>query len=320
MPRTDFVSDLVDEIERYFEEHHVQYKQDASKGPVELLERYFYTAFKMITPCPRRVHYSAELETTLGTLDKGYVTPIETIRSRFERGTDLSEFLNEGTSDAKFNDGLLSDFGVHHFHLGTKAHPKARKVRRTRDLLFVHVQHFDACFLDVRKHPNNRDPGDFGWCDTDLLNIIDSNWPEVLEPYIIPGVKGNRLTGEQRKELRRKNVNVVWQVGGKAIAPPGGGLLADGSNAMCKWQAMKLLFQIREIEQIIKNHWDDCNVSLQGAGMDISDTAELRLVRIGGTNIAKTSLDSLTGDLSWSGWGIAEATSGTLIDWSFNRQ
>ena len=148
-----------------------------------------------------------------------------------------------------------------------------------------------------RSDPNRGDSADFGWSDVDLLNIIDSNWPEVLKPYIVPGVEGSTLTDAQRKELRRKNVNVVAQVGDKTIAPPGGGLLASGANLACKVQAMKLLFQIDRIEQTIQNCWDDCRLGLQRAGMDVSDTSDLQLVRVADANLLNTRPGSLTGTI-----------------------
>ena len=86
MRRTDFVSDLVQEIERYFDEHGIRYMRSEPTSPVALLERYFYSVVKMIDTRPRRVHCSAEFETTLRTLDRQYVTPIETIRNRLESG------------------------------------------------------------------------------------------------------------------------------------------------------------------------------------------------------------------------------------------
>ena len=318
--RPYFVSDLVDGIERYFEEQSIQHTLRGTSNPVDLLERYFYSLIKMLVPRPRNVHCSVEFHAKLGTLDGRYTIPIEAIRSRFEAGGDLAEFLSKKASDAHFNDGLLSDFGVHHFHLGAKSDPSGQHVQRTDDLLFVFVQPSDVYFLDVRKHPNSGDPSDYGWSDVDLLNIIDSNWPEALDPYIVHGVEGTTLTDEQRRELRRKNTNVVTQVGGKAIAPPGGGLLANRSNLKCKFLAMKLLAQLRQIEQIIENCWDDCMVQLQRAGVEVSDSAELRLVRVADTNLLHSELRRLTGDLSWSGWAIAEVTKGTLIDWSFECQ
>ena len=303
-----------------FDEQGIRHTRTGTSNPVDLLERYFYSFVKMIVPRPRRVHCSAEFHATLGTLDGRYATPIEAIRSRFEAGGDLAEFLSKKASDAHFKDGLLSDFGVHHFHLGAKSDPSGQHVQRTDDLLFVFVQPSDAYFLDVRNHPNSGDPADFGWIDIDFLNIIDSNWPEALEPYIVHGVEGSTLTDEQRRELRRKNANVVTQVGGKAIAPPGGGLLANRSNLKCKFQAMKLLAQLGQIEQIIENYWDDCTVELRRAGVEVSNSAELRLVRVADTNLPHSELRRLTGDLSWSGWAIAEVTRGTLIDWSFEYQ
>lgn len=319
MRRTDFVSDLVDGIERYFGKRGIRYTRSEPASPVALLERYLYSIVKMIDARPRRVHCSAEFETTLRTLDRQYVTPIKTIRDRLESGGDLSEFQSRRASEARFDDGLLSDFGVHHFHLGAKPHPGSRRVERTDVLLFVHVRPCDAYFLDVRKHPNRRDPTDFGWSDVDILNIIDSNWPEVLKPYIVAGVEGSTLTDEQREELRRKNVNVVTQVGDKTIAPPGGGQLANGTNLACKLQAMKLLSQIEHTEQVIEHCWDDCRLGLQHAGID-ADAAQLQLVRIADTNLPTAGLGALAGELSRSGWAIADATSGTLIDWSFEHE
>ena len=126
MRRTDFVSDLVGEIKRYFDAHGIRCTRGEPSSPVELLARYLYSVVKMIDARPRRVHCSAEFDTTLKTLDRQYVTPIEAIRDRLESGGDLCGFLSKRASDASFDDGLLSDFGVHHFHLGAKPGPGSR--------------------------------------------------------------------------------------------------------------------------------------------------------------------------------------------------
>ena len=317
MRRLNFVSDLVEGIERYFYEQGIKYPRSEPTQPEHLAERYYYSLAKMIVTRPRRVHYSAEFHTTLSTLDSRYATAIEAIHSCFEEGADLSKFLSKRASDSRSNDPLLSDFGVHHFHLGTKSHPNARHVQRTDDLLFVFVQPLDAYFLDVRNHPNRNDPSDFGWCDVELLTIIDANWPEALDPFIVRGVQGTTLTDEQRMVLRTKNTNLVTQIGAKAIAPPGGGMLANGSNLKSRFQGDKLLAQVDHIEQLIEHCWDDCKGELQLAGVNVSDSAELRLVRVAESSVPRSELGAMTGYLSWSGWAIAETTSGTLIDWTF---
>ena len=309
MRRPDFVRDLVDGIRQFFDEQGIRHAGIESSDPVDLLERYFCCLDRTIVPRPRRVHCSAEFRATLESLDDRYGTAIETIRSRFETGSDLADFLSRKASDASSKDGMLSDFGIHHFHLGDKHDPNHGDIERSDDLLFVFVQPQDAYFLDVRKHPKGSDPSDFGWCDEDLLKIIDSNWPEALEPYTMPGVKGTKITDEQRRELRRKNANVATQVGDKVIAPPGGGLLADGSNLRCKFQARRLLAEIRHIEQFIEDNWDDWMAWLKSAGLENSDSTELRLVRIADTTLPFSQFRWLNEDLRWGGWAIAETTS-----------
>ena len=320
MSRPDFVNDLVEEIEEFFAEHGIRHERDGQPSPVDVVARYLYSLDKMIDPRPRRTHFSAELHSTLGSLDGRYRTAIEAIRRRFEAGGDLSGFLSRRAADAGFNDGLLSDFGVHHFHLGDSPAPGERHVRRTGDLLFVFVQPFDAFFLDVREHPNDGDPSDYGWSDVDLLNIVDSNWPDALKPYVVNGVEASTVTDEQRRVLRRKNANVVTQVGDKVIAPPGGGLMAVGSNLRCKFLARRLLDEVRNVEQLLEDHWDDWKAELLRAGLEVADSKELRLVRVAGTNLTPSQIGSLKGDLSRIGWGIAHTASGTLIDSSFDSQ
>ncbi|WP_420431822.1 hypothetical protein [Candidatus Poriferisocius sp.] len=138
------MSDLADEIEQYFDKEGIRHERGESPSPADLLERYLYHFDKVIVPGPRRVHFSAELRAALGTLDGRYGTAIEAIKSRFEAGGDLAEFLSRKAADAGFKDRLPSDFGIHHFHLGAKSALSERHVRRTGDLLFVFVQPLDA--------------------------------------------------------------------------------------------------------------------------------------------------------------------------------
>lgn len=43
-------------------------------------------------------------------------------------------------------------------------------------------------------------------------------------------------------------------------------------------------------------------------------------MRIADTNLPNTGLGSLAGELSRSGWAIADTTSGTLVDWSVQEE
>ena len=83
------------------------------------------------------------------------------------------------------------------------------------------------------------------WFRQDQLRIVHSNWPELIKRNVFHGVTGGELTDEERKVLREKNTNFVMELGGKAVAPLGGGLMADGSSLWCKWWVMRLWWELK---------------------------------------------------------------------------
>ena len=96
----DFERDIANEIVRYFEDRKIKYDRDQSVDVVYLLERYFRIRSKLIASQPRAVHYSAELQAKLGTLDERYRQPLAEIEERFESGGDLAEFLSKLADNA----------------------------------------------------------------------------------------------------------------------------------------------------------------------------------------------------------------------------
>ena len=113
---------------------------------------------------------------------------------------------------------------MHHFHLGSET-DKDGFVKRSGHLLFAIVAPLDAYFVDVRPHPP---PGGVEWVSQELLRIVHSNWPELIEANVLHSVCGSELTDGEMHELRRKNVNYAMDIDGKAIAPLLGGLAGDG--------------------------------------------------------------------------------------------
>ena len=87
---------------------------------------------------------------------------------------------------------------------------KSGFVERSDYLLFAIVSDADTFFVDIRPH---QDPEKLQWVRQDLLTIIHSNWPELINQYVLRGVGGSTVTDEQKKELRRKNVNLVSGAG-----------------------------------------------------------------------------------------------------------
>ena len=317
MPQMNFERDVVEGIVRYFDDHKIRFDRGRWADVSYLLERYYRARTKLIVRRPRSVHYSDEFGARLGSLAATHRSAVAEIRVRFEQGEDLAEFLSRKASRADARDGMLSDFGLHHFHLENALDPDGQHMKRSDWLLLAYVQPDDAYFVDVIAHPDPRGTDDYGWTDDKYLHTIDANWPDLLEPHVLRGENGDSLSDVERKELRRKNVNVVTLIGDRAIAPPGGGMTASGATATHVLMAMKLRRQIEHIQEVIEVHWPECRRGLEEAGLQVDDDAELRLILVDECNLPVALRRPMTGDFGWSGWAIAHTASGTLIDWSF---
>ena len=320
MPQLDFERDVADAIVRYFNEHSIKFDRERSTDASYLLERYFRARAKIIFPRPRSVHHSAELRARLATLEERYGNPLATIEERFETGGDLTEFMSKLASKVDTPDAMLNDFGIHHLHLGEKSSRNAKRVKRSDRLLLVWVGVDDAYLIDIGPHPQKHDPDDHGWSHQEYLEIIERNWPHLLDPYELRGVSGTSISDSGRKELQRKNTNVVTPIGGRAIAPLGGGTTASGANLTHVWTETKLLRLIDQVQQVIETRWDECRRDLQRAGLHTEDETEFRLMRTDDDDLTPEVRSLLTSKLSRCGWIIHHVASGKHINWNFESE
>ena len=320
----NFDSDLRGIVESYFTSEGIRY--ESSDGLSRLAVRYFEMRIRRIPPVPRTVRFSTEIHSSLGELaretdiakaDKASEAwgTVFYLRHLFVEGESVLPYLSRRVEDAAKPDTLLWDWGIHHLHLGR--HPgDSGFVRRSDYLLFVIVTDTEAFFVDVRAHT---DPENLLWFRQDLLQIVHSNWPELIKPKVLHGVTGDELTDEQRKVLREKNTNFVMELGGKAVAPLGGGLMADGSSLWCKWWVMRLRWEL-------KQHADHLNVNaaavreaLKEKGIDTNGGLHLKLALLDDLNLPSDLIqslqeeNSLSKDLCRMGFLIVEATTLTPI-------
>ena len=86
---------------------------------------------------------------------------------------------------------------MHHFHLSKKVE-ESGFVKRSEYLLYAIITQKDAYFVDIRPHPK---PMDLGWVQQYLLRVVHSNWPELIEPNVLPGVTGAELTDQKNRNF-----------------------------------------------------------------------------------------------------------------------
>ena len=317
-----FESDLRHIIQNEFDRKDVQH--DRNMDIVDLTARYCEMMNRRILQVPRRVHFSNEVydslrqltqQTDAGNREKAQEAWDTTflLYCLLSKGENVNGFLSKNIMHAmgsQSKDGLLWDFGMHHFHL-RKDIQSSGFVSRSDYLLFAIITQDHAYFVDVRPH---RDPQNRGWVRQDLLKIVHSNWIELIEANILRGVQGTVLTDEQKQELRRKNVNHIHNVGGDAVAPLAGGTMADGSSTLCKFVAMRLLHEIRRHQ----SHFDTQSSDLRSADEDKSiekaSGLEFELVLLDTLNPTDELMDLLrddqcvSRDLCQMGFTVVERT------------
>ena len=317
-------NDLSRLIRDQFDKNKVSYKR--SMCLERLTARYFEMATRRIQPVPRDVHFSEQIHTSLGELaragknnsaaqtDWGMVFGL---RQHLVDGVNVNKFLSKNISNAHGFDGLLWTYGMHHFHLGRKTDNDGF-VKRSKWLLFAIVSPTDAYFVDVRSHPKK---DGIGWVKQELLQIVHSNWPKLIEENVLHGVSGHELTDEELQELRRTNTCVPMIIDGKAIAPLRGGLAGDGSSILCTYWAMRLKKELRDHEEALRNEkvLQAVAQDLRNKGFNVEPTLEFELVILEESAPTPELIATLTADgcisqdLCQMGFAIVEKKSRAAI-------
>lgn len=316
----DLLADLVDIVRGYFADQGIEY--GGSADPEELAALYCETRIRRIIPWPREVHFSDEIHTSLGGLaretdaDKREEAleawrTVFTLRRCLVNGEKVTRFLSKGVSEATSKDGMLWDFGMHHFHLRRPLDHSDRFVKRSDYLLFAILADDSAYFVDVRKH---HDAEGLGWVRQDLLRIVHSNWPALVESRELRGVTGKRLTDQEKRLLRKGNVNHVSELEGKAVVPLGWGVTANGSSAWCRIRGDKLIDEIERQQRYLRGQPTELRRALVEAGAELAGRTEFRLVPIDSLSLTTELLEALRADRCLSkrlfgmGFAIVEAT------------
>ncbi|MCY4386917.1 MAG: hypothetical protein OXC18_07395 [Desulfurellaceae bacterium] len=320
----NFKSDLEQIIKEQFDINDISYEANMDVG--RLAARYFEMLNRLIVPSPRNVVFSEEIHDSLGRLARETEAEerekvleawraIFLIRLLLEEGKNVNGFLSTRIKSAtgeKSKDGLLWDFGMHHFHLSTK-YESSGFVERSGYLLYAVITQEGAYFVDIGPH---RDPRGQGreWVRQDLLRIVHSNWPELIESHVLRGLTGSVLTDEEKWNLRKKNANHVTDLGGKAVLPIGGGTTSDGSSLACRMWASRLLHEIDHQQRYFDEHQGEVRSQLEASGTKIAVELDFQLVLLDSLNPPTALSDSLredrclSRDLCRMGFVIVETT------------
>ncbi|MDV7388355.1 hypothetical protein R4446_11890 [Acinetobacter baumannii] len=206
---------------------------------------------KLIYPTPRKVIFSKKFCVPL-ELEKG----LENLVKKLRLGEDVNYYLSKGSLDLTREDGLLNDFGIYHFHLGSNYEDNF--IKRTKEVAFVYINNTTAFFIEAPAHGNSNDVDKLLWFRTRYIKIIHNEQPHLIENFRINGIPSIDIDDIARKKLRKENVNTPIQVDDKtSYMSMGQGFVTSGSSARAIMLANKINNEIVTYALAIKKNFEE---------------------------------------------------------------
>lgn len=165
-----------------------------------------------------------------------YQESFNTIKSILESGGDITPYMGRYITENDFNDLILNDWGIYHFHLGNEFLPNGL-IKGTFELLYAYVdkQKQVVCCLQIFDHKS--------WAKKEALEILYNNWPELIKNFVAPtGMQlTEKISDEKRKLLRDKCVNTAIELdNGVLLWAPGLGYTSSGLSTRVLMSADKI--------------------------------------------------------------------------------
>ena len=208
----------------------------------------FLNAYRRIPAAkPRTIHESRELSIPSEYL-QDYKTLVEIITS----GGDLRAYLSRDIQRKKKpykNDGLLDSWGIQHLHFRTCG---------TDKLLFCMITESDVFAIQTLPHA-----AEYLWVNTQLIQIIHDNWPDLIIRAKHPGLQPEIIPASKRHYLRNKKVNFAITVAdGTVYQPPAGGRMASGDSQEDRVNCDKIFRELQNWQDTVTKNVLDIRTAL----------------------------------------------------------
>lgn len=243
----DVIADLADFLKGELASCGHAVNSAATNG--EVIDQFVRMRHRWIVSRRRTVHLAA-----------GFVAS-ESDRAGFEgligavtNGDDLLPYQSTLMRDASFNDGMLNDWGIHHFHIGIGPHPKVAGFNaRSGPVVYAVVTDHDFYVVTIDQHQR--------WTMRSLLETIHANWPKLIARYRVEGTLSHDVSESEHKQLRDAQINIAVTLGdGSIYLGPGGGATLAATSMAAKMDAIDLTSALRSEER----NWRKTQRSDQG--------------------------------------------------------
>lgn len=202
---------------------------------------------RLISPQVRKIEYSKKFSIPNDPeLKKG----IKLLEEKIKSGESLFPHLSRKIFDATFPDGMLFDWGINHFHLGTRRDLRNKNLIMGRnEIIYGFVTEKIIYFLVVGVHGQ--------WANKDILKIVKDDFPHLIASHKLKGILGleHEITEKDQILLRAAGVNVVTELDGEFYSSPGGGITTARTNMVATEQWHFICRLLHSLEDYIQNEF-----------------------------------------------------------------
>ncbi|MBY8063306.1 hypothetical protein KW467_05165 [Vibrio fluvialis] len=203
---------------------------------LSVLKQCLNVLFREVQIRPRQVKIHPDLVCPQ-ELEYGFNSLIHALDS----GQNVNIYLSSNLTTADFQDGFLNDYGLHHFHLGSKLETSGKSkgfIQRTGPVVLAYITDLVAYLIDIKTHGRNGDP--YIWTDQNVMEKIHNEWPGALSNFRLRGILASNInpTQEEKKTLRQRGVNTSIEMpDGTVYMSPGGGVTTAKTSTKVQIQS-----------------------------------------------------------------------------------
>ena len=203
---------------------------------------YFHFLKKRIPSTPRKI-----LKSQFFICPPENLPGLTLLEYNITKGNDLSPYQSKQLKSIEKHDKMLYDWGIQHLHLGIKMGNEALR-ERTSNLLYTIFDNSMAYFIGIYTH------SDFE--SLSLLEIIQQNWPQLIEPYRLKGPVAYESNIEVNDigKMRKAGITTFQKISGNLYFSPGGGISMSDTSIEASRKSNKYLDFFETIECQLKEN------------------------------------------------------------------
>jgi hypothetical protein len=178
------------------------------------------------------------------------------LKSELENGTDVTARLSTRITKPAYEDMLLNDWGVTHFHVNLR--DPAGDVEHENTILLAMIR--DEVVYCIGFIPHR------AWTRIEYLEILQRNWPQSLQHARVHAATAYAMTDDERDKMRKRNANVLTTVNGVAYGAIGGGYTAAGTSMRAHHEADHALLSLDSYEKWVRTNAAPIVAAIEDAG------------------------------------------------------